>query len=170
MRLISIIKSDSGSKNSSGRYVFYKLRNNIFFTKEDRLLRISLVFLFQMLFKIVHSIVLLCYLNILVYQPESGYAMRYDDSLLNGESLLEIVLDDVLALPIDKDTADVEILYDEYRSHEYKAFSLSLFVLLLTVLFSFEQLATYVKHPVYDGKKRRIIPNYYTHLHRLQPF
>src|SRR5690606_12752678 len=104
---------------------FYKLRNNIFFTKEDRLLRISLVFLFQMLFKIVHSIVLLCYLNILVYQPESGYAMRYDDSLLNGESLLEIVLDDVLALPIDKDTADVEILYDEYRSHEYKAFSLS---------------------------------------------
>lgn len=123
-----------------------------------------------MLFKIVHSIVLLCYLNILVYQPETGFAMRYDDSLLNGESLLEIVLDDVFALPIDKDAADVEILYDEYRSHEHQTLSLSLFVLVLAVLFSFKQVASYVKHPVYDGKKRRIIPNYYTYLHRLQPF
>jgi len=123
-----------------------------------------------MLFKIIHSIVLLCYLNILVYQPEAGFAMRYDDSLLNGESLLEIVLDDVLALPIDKDAADVEILYDEYRSYEYQVFSLPFFVLVLAVLFSFRQLASYVKHPVYDGKKRRIIPGYYTHLYRLQPF
>jgi len=123
-----------------------------------------------MLFKIVHSIVLLCYLNILAYQPETGFTMRYDDSLLNGESLLEIVLDDVLALPIDKDAADVEILYDEYRSHEHQTLSLSLFVLVLAVLFSFKQVASYVKHPVYDGKKRRIIPNYYTYLHRLQPF
>ncbi|TYR37014.1 hypothetical protein FXV77_07515 [Sphingobacterium phlebotomi] len=123
-----------------------------------------------MLFKIIHSIVLLCYLNILVYQPETGFAMRYDDSLLNGESLLEIVLDDVLALPIDKDATDVEILYDEYRSYEYQIFSLPFFVLVLAVLFSFKQLASYVKHPVYDGKKRRIIPSYYTHLYRLQPF
>lgn len=149
---------------------FYKRGNNIFFTKEGRLLHICLVILPDMLFKIVHSIILLCYLNILVYQPESGYAMRYDDFLLNGESLLEIVLDDVLALPIDKDAADVEILYDEYRSHEYQAASLPLFVLVFAVLFSFKQLETYVKHPVYDGKKRKIIPDYYKHLHRLQPF
>ncbi len=123
-----------------------------------------------MWFKIIHSLVLLCYLNILAYQPETGFAMRYDDSLLNGESLLEIVLDDVLALPIDKDAADVEILYDEYRAHEHQALSLSLFVLVLAVLFSFKQLASYIKHPVYDNKKRRIVPGYYTHLYRLQPF
>ena len=123
-----------------------------------------------MWFKIIHSIVLLCYLNILVYQPETELAVRHDDSLLNGESLLEIVLDDVLALPIDKETSDVEILYEEYRAHEHQALSLSLFVLVLAVLFSFKQLASYVKHPVYDGKKRQIVPGYYTHLYRLQTF
>lgn len=123
-----------------------------------------------MLFKIIHTVVLLCYLNILAYQPETGFAIRHDDSLLNGESLLEIVLDDVLALPINKEAADVEIRYDEYRSHEHQALSPSLFVLVLAILFPFKQLASYVKHPVYDGKKRRVIPNYYTYLHRLQPF
>jgi len=123
-----------------------------------------------MWFKIVHYVVLLCYLNILAYQPETGFAMRHDDSLLNGESLLEIVLDDVLALPIDKEAADVEILYDEYRSYESQGASLVLFVLVLAVLFSFKQLASYTKHPVYDGKKRHIIPGYYAHLYRLQPF
>ncbi|PRD46998.1 hypothetical protein [Sphingobacterium haloxyli] len=123
-----------------------------------------------MWFKIVHALVLLCYLNILVYQPETVSGIRHDDSLLNGESLLEIVLDDVLALPIDKDAADVEIPYDEYRSHGQQALSLSLFVLVLAVLFSFKQLTSYIKHPVYDGRKRRIVPGYYMYLYRLQPF
>lgn len=123
-----------------------------------------------MLFKVIHYLVLLCYLNLLAYQPETGASLRHDDSLLNGESLLEIVLDDVFELPIDKETDDVEILYDEYRVHEYQASSLSLFVLVLAVLFSFKQLAYYAKHPLYAGKKRHIIPGYYTHLYRLQPF
>lgn len=135
-----------------------------------RLLGLSLVILQSMWFKIVHTVVLLCYLNILAYQPETGIAVRHDDSLLNGESLLEIVLDDVLALPIDKEAADVEILYDESRTYEHQEVSLSFFTVVLAVLFSFKQLASYVKHPVYDGKKRQIIPNYYTHLYRLQPF
>lgn len=123
-----------------------------------------------MLFKVIHYLVFLCYLNLLAYQPETGMSLRHDDSLLNGESLLEIVLDDVLALPIDKEAADVEILYDEYRSHEYEGSSLLFFVFVFAVLFSFKQLASYEKHPVYAGKKRHIIPGYYAHLYRLQPF
>lgn len=123
-----------------------------------------------MVFKVIHYVVLLCYLNILAYEPETGMSLRHDDSLLNGESLLEIVLDDVLALPIDKEAADVEILYDESRAYEYHNLSLTLFVLVLAVLFSFKQLASYVKHPVYDGKKRYIMLGYYAHLYRLQPF
>lgn len=134
------------------------------------LLNPSVVILHSMLFKAIHYIVLLCYLNILAYQPETGVVVRQDDSLLNGESLLEIVLDDVLALPIDQEAADVEILYDESRAYESQNLSLSLFVLIFAALFSFRQLALYVKHPIYDGKKRQIIPGYYAYLYRLQPF
>lgn len=124
-----------------------------------------------MLQKIIHYIVIFSYINILAYQPEAeGMSMRHDDSLLNGESLLEIVLDDVLSLPIDQDAADVEILYDDYRPLEFQGLTLSLFTVVLFILFSFRQLAFYIKHPVYHGKKRHIIPGYYRHLYRLQPF
>lgn len=123
-----------------------------------------------MWFKIVHALVLLCYLNILAYQPETMSVIRHDDSLLNGESLLEFVLDDLLNLPLDHEADDVEILYDKYRVFEFQGPVLSFFVFVLAILFSFKQLASYIKHPVYDGKKRRIIPGYYTHLYRLQPF
>ncbi|NGM65881.1 hypothetical protein [Sphingobacterium sp. SGR-19] len=123
-----------------------------------------------MWFKIVHALVLLCYLNILAYQPETVSVIRHDDSLLNGESLLEFVLDDLLNLPLDHEADDVEILYDKYRVFEFQGPVLSFFVFVLAILFSFKQLASYIKHPVYDGKKRRIIPGYYTHLYRLQPF
>lgn len=124
-----------------------------------------------MLQKIVYYIVIFSYINILVYQPEmEGMPMGYDSSLLNGESLLEIVLDDVLSLPVDPGAVDVEILYDEYRSLEFQGFALPLFVVVLFALFSFRQLAFYIKHPVYYGKKRYIILGYYRHLHRLQPF
>lgn len=122
-----------------------------------------------MWYKIVHYLVLLCYFNILVYQPEID-VVRQDDSFLNGESLLEFVLDDVLDLPIDEDTADVEIRYDEYRAYGYQGASLPLFILVFAVLFSFKQFASYSKHPVYAGKKRQIIPEYYRYLYRLQPF
>ena len=123
-----------------------------------------------MLFKIIHTLVLLCYLNILAYQPETGTAVRHDDSLFNGESLLEKVLDDVLDVPIDESTDDVEIQYEDYRSLEQTVVVLSPFLLVLAILFSFEQFASYIKHPVYSGKKRHIIPGYYTYLHRFQPF
>lgn len=123
-----------------------------------------------MLLKVVHYIVLLCYLNILAYQPEVGIAAHQQDSILNGESLLEFVLDDVLNLPIDQEAEDVDILYDKYRTFESQGAALSLFVFVLALLFSFKQFVSYIKHPVYDGKKRQIIPGYYTHLYRLQTF
>ena len=135
-----------------------------------RLLDGSVVHLLCMLFKILHSIVLLCYLNILAYQPEVAGASRHDDTLLNGESLLEIVLDDVLDIPIDEHADDVQIPYDEYRPMEQMELALAAFIFVLAVLFSFELFATYLKHPVYSGKKRFIIPAYYTHLYRFQPF
>jgi len=123
-----------------------------------------------MLLKLVHYFVLLSYINIIAYEGGEGNAVHSDDSLLNGESLLEFVLDDVLDLPVDEDAKDVEIRYDEYRALSYQYFVLPVFVLFLGTLFSLRQVEERIKHPLYDGKKRQIVPGYYTFLYRLKPF
>ncbi|SFS61329.1 hypothetical protein [Sphingobacterium wenxiniae] len=123
-----------------------------------------------MLQKLVHYFVLLCYINILAYEAGANTSMAHDDSILNGESILEFVLDDVLDIPIDKEAEDVEILYEEYRSIQHQYYLMPLFVLVLGLLFAIRPLLKVRKHPVYDGKKRQIIPDYYSHLYRLKPF
>ncbi|MFD1771850.1 hypothetical protein [Sphingobacterium suaedae] len=123
-----------------------------------------------MLLKLVHYFVLLCYVNIIAYEGGGNTVVHQEDSLLNGESLLEFVLDDVLDLPVDEDAKDVEIRYDEYRSISYQYFVLPLFVLVLGTFLTFQKYDEKVKHPVYDGKKRQIIPGYYRFLYRLKPF
>ena len=123
-----------------------------------------------MLQKLIHYFVLLCYVNILAYEAGANTTIVHDDAILNGESILEFVLDDVLDIPIDKEAKDVEILYDEYRSIPYQHYLLPLFALVLGFFFCFKQLLEIRKHPVYDGKKRQIIPGYYAHLYRLKPF
>jgi len=123
-----------------------------------------------MLLKLVHYFVLLSYLNILGYEASANIPEIEDDYLMNGESLLEFVLDDVLDLPVDKETDDVEIRYEEYRFIPYPDYILPLFVLFLGAMFLFRPLTKVQKHPVYDAKKRQIIPGYYSFLYRLKPF
>ncbi|TDS14511.1 hypothetical protein [Sphingobacterium paludis] len=123
-----------------------------------------------MLHKLIHFLVLLSYLNILGYEASANIPEIEDDYLLNGESLLEFVLDDVLDLPVNKETDDVEIRYEEYRAIPYSDYILPIFVLILGTLFLFRPPTQDQKHPVYDAKKRQIIPGYYAFLYRLKPF
>ncbi|MFD2967390.1 hypothetical protein [Sphingobacterium bambusae] len=123
-----------------------------------------------MLLRLVHYFVLLSYLNILGYEASANIPEIEDDYLMNGESLLEFVLDDVLDLPVNKETDDVEIRYEEYRAIPYPDYILPLFVLVLGAFFLFRPLTKDQKHPVYDAKKRQIIPGYYSFLYRLKPF
>lgn len=121
-----------------------------------------------MVLKLVHYIVLLCYVNILAYEAGSGTPAMVHSPILNGESILEFVLDDVLEIPIDKTSVDIEIQYDEYRVLSNHFHLIPLFVFLVGFVFSFRFLADKVRHPIYDGKKRYIVPGYYKHLHRLK--
>ncbi|MFD2596708.1 hypothetical protein [Sphingobacterium griseoflavum] len=109
-------------------------------------------------------------MNILGYEASVNNPEIDDDYLMNGESLLEFVLDDVLDLPIDKEADDVKIRYEEYRVIPYPDYILPLFVLILGALSLFRPVSEQPKHPIYDGKKRQIIPGYYSFLHRLKPF
>ncbi len=124
-----------------------------------------------MAFKLVHFFVLLCYINILAYEVGGNSYVENRTSILNGESILEFVLDDVLDLPISKSASDVEILYEEYRTTQQQAYLLPA---ILVVLFSFglaiAPIVERIKHPLYTGKKRQIIPGYYAFLYRYKPF
>lgn len=123
-----------------------------------------------MLLKLVHYFVLLSYLNILGYEASANIPEIEDDYLMNGESLLEFVLDDLLDLPVDKETDDVEIRYEKYRFIPYPDYILPLFIVVLWTCFCFKQILSLQKHPVYEAKKRQIIPGYYSFLYRLKPF
>ncbi|WP_437919174.1 hypothetical protein [Sphingobacterium sp. LRF_L2] len=123
-----------------------------------------------MLTKLVHYLVLLCYVNILAYEGGADYYLADNSYLLNGESILEFVLDDVLDIPIDEEAESIELRYDEYRAMPYQYYLMPLFVLAVAFLFHLTVVEQRKKHPVYDAKKRQIIPGYYTFLYRLKPF
>lgn len=124
-----------------------------------------------MAFKLVHFFVLLCYINILAYEVGGNCYAENRTSILNGESILEFVLDDVLDLPISESAEDVEILYEEYRTTQQQAhLSPAILVLLISFGFSIDPLVERIKHPIYTGKKRQIIPGYYAFLYRFKPF
>ncbi|QBQ42396.1 hypothetical protein [Sphingobacterium psychroaquaticum] len=121
-----------------------------------------------MILKLIHFFVLLCYVNILAY--EVGVNAHTHEGILNGESILEFVLDDVLDIPISKTSEDVTIPYDEYRSMSHQSYLIPLFVFLITISFAIASVMEQPKHPKYDGKKRQIFPGYYAFLYRYKPF
>lgn len=124
-----------------------------------------------MILKLVHFFVLICYINILAYEAGGNTYAVEQDSILNGESILEFVLDDVLDLPIDKSAEDVEILYDEYRSHSYQYHHLTpIFIIVFGLLLVFKLVSNDRKHPFYDDDRKQISLGYHTFLHRFKPF
>lgn len=121
--------------------------------------------------KLIHFFVLLCYINILAYEAGGDAYVVDQDSILNGESILEFVLDDVLDLPINKEAQDVEILYDEYRSHSYQHHHLvPVFIIVFGLLLVFKYLSNDRKHPFYDNNKKQVLLGYDTFLHRFKLF
>lgn len=122
-----------------------------------------------MLLKIVHYILLFCYLNIIAYHPQADVSNGHNHPILNGESLLEFVLEDFLSIPIDDHSQDVELLYDQYLGHK-STLGLSIFLTVLAIIFYFQLFVGYNKHPRYGSKKWNIILDYHTHLHRLHIF
>lgn len=124
-----------------------------------------------MLLKLVHYFVLLCYVNILAYEAGGNCYAADGNSILNGESILEFVLDDVLEIPIDKSTQDVEIPYDEYRSHSNQnLYILPVFIFVFGLIFGIKYLPNDRKHPFYDSEKNPIHLGYNSFLHRFKPF
>lgn len=120
-----------------------------------------------MFIKIFHFLSLFAYLNILAYEPADPNLKQ--DSVA-GESMLEIVLDDLMDIPIHTDGEDIEIQNEKYRVFQ-TALNIMPAVLLLLALFLFKQIGKVVTaiHPFYKTKST-CRPSYYTHLFRLKPF
>jgi len=65
-----------------------------------------------MLFKFFHFLGLFAYLNIIVY--EAGFNVLSKDTMLDGHSLVEYVIDDLLDLP-KSHVQDLKIPNEDYR-------------------------------------------------------
>ena len=122
-----------------------------------------------MWFKLIHCLVLFSYLNILTYEVGINREPMPQALILNGESLLEFVLDDVLDIPIDSEGEDVEIIYDDYRTTSIQYQIIPILIFLLGCIFAVALSAKPNAHPYYSGN-RQIAPGYYTFLYRYSLF
>lgn len=117
----------------------------------------------------VHFIALLSYLNILCFEVKYCYMQNFQ-AVGFGETLIEVVLEDVLDLKQHDNLESIpEIMFDEYRI-------LTLAFGLLPLVFYFSRyfrriISTnqQIKHIIYYIK-RLILPGYYTFLYRYRPF
>ena len=122
-----------------------------------------------MFVKLFHFLALFGYLNIIAYQASCN-SSESSRAVFDGDSLIEFVLNDILDVPLEKQSPDNDVLFDEYRiSHS----SVSVLpVLLFLVSFFFGQRFEIVKklsHPIYQAKSN-CLPGYYSFLFRYKPF
>ncbi|MCA5005073.1 hypothetical protein [Sphingobacterium bovistauri] len=121
------------------------------------------------MWRTIHLIVLLSYLNVLCFEVKYCNFLGQQPVAL-GETLIEVVLQDVLNLKQDTSTESVpEIMYDDYR-----IFNLIIGLIPLVLYFSWLlrrvfALNDQIKHVIYFFK-RLILPGYYSFLYRYRPF
>lgn len=120
--------------------------------------------------KIVHYFLLFCYLNIIAYHPKESISTDHEHVILNGESILEFIIEDFLSIPIDDHAQDVELFYDHYLGYKSNIGLSLLFVMSLAFVFCFKLLLGTTKNHRYFSKIWKIVLDYHTHLHRLQVF
>ncbi len=121
----------------------------------------------NMFIKLFHFLSLFAYLNIIAYEAGDASVKQYSFA---GDSLLEIVLDDLLDIPMHNYEDGIEIPNENYRLFQTGIYILPA-ILILFSFFLFKQIGKIIKisHPFYKTKST-CLPSYYTHLFRLKPF
>jgi hypothetical protein len=120
-----------------------------------------------MLFKFLHIIGLFAYLNIIVY--EAGFNALSKDTVLDGHSLVEYVIDDLLDLP-KTNVQDLKIPNEEYRLAKASMPTIGAIAFFLCFFLYRQVLRTQVvEHPSYKARSL-CLPGYYSFLFRLKPF
>lgn len=120
-----------------------------------------------MLFKFLHIVGLFAYLNIIVY--EAGFNALSKDTVLDGHSLVEYVVDDLLELP-KTNIQDLKIPNEEYRVVKASTPVLGVIAFLLCFFLHKQlRLGRIIEHPFYKAKSF-CLPGYYSFLFRFKPF
>lgn len=120
-----------------------------------------------MLFKLFHLIGLFAYLNIIVY--EAGFSAVSKDTTLDGHSIVEYVVDDLLNLP-KTNIQDIKVPNEEYRMVKAATPVLGAIAFFLCFFLYRQFLVTKVTdHPFYRARSF-CLPGYYSFLFRLKPF
>ena len=118
-----------------------------------------------MLFKFFYFLGLFAYLNIIVYEAGTNSVNKH--TVLDGDSLVEYVIDDLLDLP-KSNVDDIEI-----QNEKYSLFNTGNYIVTAAVLICFflyrQILPTLTEHPLYKTKSF-CLPGYYSFLFRLKPF
>lgn len=122
-----------------------------------------------MFIKLFHFLALFGYLNIMAYEASCN-TVQNEHVLFDGDSLIEFVLNDILDMPLTKDSPDNEVMFDEYRIFHPGIYVLP--VIFLVAAFFFGLLSFVIKkekHPFYQNKSI-CLPGYYSFLFRYKPF
>ncbi|SFC13853.1 hypothetical protein SAMN05421747_10533 [Parapedobacter composti] len=119
--------------------------------------------------KLFNFLALFAYINCLCYQ-DGPYHGQYDRGLLDGDPLIEIVLDDLLDFPLNDAANESDFHYEKYRPN-FGAFSLAQ-LLPKQLVASLTQLPLLLSTPMKSafGSKLKCLPGYYLYLFRLKPF
>lgn len=122
-----------------------------------------------MIMKIFHFLALFAYLNTITYHEGSSFSNseRFD---LDGDSLVEFILEDVLDLPLHQEDDDLEMPYDEYRISVIHATLPPLFIRYNNFSIPITPLEDPQIITSLFGSKILLTPGYYTYLFRLKPF
>lgn len=122
-----------------------------------------------MIMKIFHFLALFAYLNTITYHEGSSISngSRFD---LDGDSLVEFILEDVLDLPIHMEEEDPEMMFEEYRISAFQATVPPLFFRNMNFATPVAKMADpQIITSVFNSKIFEI-PGYYAYLSLLKPF
>jgi hypothetical protein len=122
-----------------------------------------------MFVKLFYFLALFGYLNIIAYQASCN-SVENKHAIFDGDSLIEFVLNDLLDIPLKKQSPDAEVTFKKYSISYWVIFLLPIIILLATYFFG--QRFVVVKklsHPIYKAKSL-CLPGYYSFLFRYKPF
>jgi hypothetical protein len=122
-----------------------------------------------MFVKLFYFLALFGYLNIIAYQASCN-SVENKHAIFDGDSLIEFVLNDLLDIPLKKQSPDAEVSFKKYSISYWVIFLLPIIILLTTYFFG--QRFVVVKklsHPIYKAKSL-CLPGYYSFLFRYKPF
>jgi len=121
-----------------------------------------------MVLRLIYILLSIAYLNTVFYQ-DGAFNDQKHTQIIDGSTLIAIILDDVLDLPVKND-ATPDFQYDKYRLVSSPTFSTELADRLTSTVSCDDSLMgiTLVLPKVYS--KIRCLPGYYQYLFRLKPF